>query len=396
MFTDLENEIVRILRANLSPALVPSDRIVNGPIDTPAPGQRPGVAFTASAFEIVPMEEVSPPPGVKALVEEAFGPNGDGPLTLSRPPLEPLRAVELEETPGGDRILLRERDDYTVDYVNGQVRLRQAPEGDVHVRYFTRQPLRVVSAARLRVDSRLEVWASDSDLHAITTTALGAIAANAAGMDGLLTEGRDVVDSGLASLGTRRVFFIFEGLRPIGGTQPEPTKWEINYTVGATMVLVPRDEEIGVMRYIAAGVAWDDKLAELVLSTPPPILGEPVTLIQGVGPATAAGLADRGITTVGQLAQAAPTGQAQIDSAISRAQTIRDRSHQVVRQVVQAMPDIPDVAAFLELRLADVDAGDLTAVRIPEATANEIVAALGELVAQTTVPGPRLSDLFFT
>jgi hypothetical protein len=68
----------------------------------------------------------------------------------------------------------------------------------------------------------------------------------------------------------------------------------------------------------------------------------------------------------------------------------------VVRQVVQAMPDIPDVAAFLELRLADVDAGDLTAVRIPEATANEIVAALGELVAQTTAPGPRLSDLFFT
>ena len=159
------------------------------------------------------------------------------------------------------------------------------------------------------------------------------------------------------------------------------------------MVLVPSDEQIGVVRHVAAGVAWDDKLAQRFLSTPPPVLGRPVTIVQGVGPATAAALAARGITTVGQLAQAAPTGQAQIDDAIPRARIIRDRSRDVVRRVVQAGPDIPDVSAFLSQRLADVDAGDLTAVGIPATTAGEIVAALSALLTQSTAPDLALSDL---
>jgi hypothetical protein len=404
MFTDLENEIVRILRANLSspnvnPALVPTDRIITGPIDPPTAGQFPTVAFTAGSFTVLPESEGGPPRGVKAAVAESFSPNGAGPFPLSRPPLEPLRAVEVEETPT-ERQLLRERDDYTVDYVNEQVRLRRPLAGNLHIQYFTLQPLRVVAATGLRITGKLEIWASVTageprHLDIITPIAVGALSANAAGIDGLLSTGQNVVDSGLASLGTQHVFLIFEGLRPIGGAQPEPTKWEINYNVDATLVLTPADEEIGVMRYIATGITWDDRLAEAVLAATPPILNAAVTIIQGVGAVTAAGLADLGITTVGQLAHLAPTGQPLIDAAIPRAQTARDRAHTVVRDVVQAGPAISDVAVFLNTPLADIDAGDLTAIDIPAETAAEIVAALTDLRAQLTTPTPRLSDLFF-
>ena len=178
MFTALEDEIVRILRANLSPRHVPTDRVVNGPIDTPAPAELPTVAFTVGNFQAVPDPAVGPPRGSKTLVEDAFGANGAGPFTLSRPPLQPLGAIEVEETPGGDRVLLREREDYTVDYVNRRVRLRQAPGGAVHVQYFTLQPLRVVAATRLRLACRLDAWggttAGDQHVDTIATVALGA------------------------------------------------------------------------------------------------------------------------------------------------------------------------------------------------------------------------------
>jgi hypothetical protein len=294
MFTDLENEIVRILRANLSPpnvdpALVPADRIIAGPVDPPSAEQFPTVAFTAAAFAVLPESEGGPPRGVKAAVADSFGLDGDGagPFPLSRAPLEPLAAVEVEETPGV-RQLLRERDDYTVDYVNGQVRLRRPSAGSLHVQYFTLQPLRIVSATRLRVNGKLEIWASvttDEPRHLaiITPIAVGALAANGAAIDGLLSTGQNVVDSGLASPGVQRVFLIFEGLRPVTGAQPEPTKWEVNYNVDATLVLTPVDEEIGVMRYIAAGVAWDSRLAEAVLAAAPPLLNAGVTVIHGGG-----------------------------------------------------------------------------------------------------------------
>src|SRR5215210_6964191 len=144
MFTALESEIVRILRANLSPQHVPADRVVTGPVETPPESALPTVAFTAGDFKIVPDEATSPPRGARVLTEDAFGLNGAGPFALSRPPLQPLRSVELEAAPGSTRVLLRERYDYTVDYVNGRVRLRQPPAAPLHVQYFTLQPLKVV------------------------------------------------------------------------------------------------------------------------------------------------------------------------------------------------------------------------------------------------------------
>jgi hypothetical protein len=404
MFTDLENEVVRILRANLSapnvvPELVPSDHISAGPIDPPSAGQFPTVVFTAETFAVLAESEGGPPRGVKAAVAESFSPNGAGPFALSRPPLEPLRAVEVEEAPA-ERRLLRERDDYSVDYVNGQVRLRRPPGGNLHVQYFTLQPLRFVAATRLRIAAKLEIWArvtvgEPRHLDIITPIAVGALAANAAGIDGLLSTGQNVVDSGLPSLGTHTVFLIFEGLRPQGGMQVEPTKWQVNYSVDATLVLTPAGEEIGLMRHIAVGIAWDDKLAQAVLAASPPILTAAVTILQGVGPGTAAALAELGVTTVGQLAQLAPVGQPLVDAAIPRARTVRDQARAVVGDVVHAAPNISDVGAFLNTPLADVTAGNLAAVDIPAGTAAEILAALAELRTQLTMPTPRLSDLFF-
>ena len=83
MFTALESEIVRILRANLSPGHVSANRVVAGPIDTPPASDLPTVAFTAATFKIVPDEVVSPPRGARVLTEDAFGPNGGGPFALT-------------------------------------------------------------------------------------------------------------------------------------------------------------------------------------------------------------------------------------------------------------------------------------------------------------------------
>jgi hypothetical protein len=400
MFTALENEIVRILRANLSPGHVPADRVVTGPIEPPPAAEIPTVAFAAGAFKIVPADSVSPPRGARALIQDAFGPNGAEPFALSRPPLQPLRAVESEAAPSGSRVLLRERDDYTVDYVNGRVRLREAPTGPVHVQYFTLQPLDVVYTARLRVECRFEVRGrtTPGDQHGdtIAAIALGAMAANQGAIDGLRSEPQDVIDSGLPSIGGRRVFFIFDGLTAVGGTQPEPATWQVDYTVDATMALVPAEETVGTMRQVAAGVTWDDRLAGTILGSPPPILGRPVTIVRDVGPATASALAQLGITTVGQLARAAATGQASIDNAIERARVVEDRAREIVRTIVQAAPTIPDPAPFLSQRLADVGADDLTEVGIPVTTASEVIAALGALLAQTTATDLALSDLLQT
>jgi hypothetical protein len=214
------------------------------------------------------------------------------------------RLVEVEETPGGERRLLRERDDYTVNYMNGKVHLRWAAEGNIHIQYFPMQPLRVVSATRLHINATQEIWASvtaneSSHLSMITPIAMDAIAANAARLEGLLSAAHNMVDSGLPSLGSHRVLLIFEGLQPLAGCQTEPPKWEIRYRVNATMVLTPAGAAVGIMRYAATGVTWDDRLAALVLASPPPILHDTVTIIQGVDPVTAAMLADLGVTTVG-------------------------------------------------------------------------------------------------
>ena len=112
MFTALESQIVLVLQANLSPQPVPLARIVTGPIaSAPPPQQFPTLVFTARTFRTVEDEDVTPPRGSHALVEDAFSANGSGPFGLSRPPLQPLRAVEVQPTGGGARVLLRERDD---------------------------------------------------------------------------------------------------------------------------------------------------------------------------------------------------------------------------------------------------------------------------------------------
>ena len=395
MFTTLEDEIVRILRANLSPALVPATRITNGPEDPPAAGEPPQIAFTADAFEVLPpSDDVSRPTGVKSAVEDIFTPIGDEPIELSRPPLEPLRAVEVEETPGGDHVLLRPRDDYTVNYLQGNLRFRRLPAGTVHIHYFTLQPLVVLSATRLRVDSRLEVWADAPST--IATVAAGAITANAAVIDGLVSVGEEIPDSGLTALGVRRVFFLFEALRPIAGRQEDGNNWRIDYAADVTMILTPRDEAIGLMRFIATTVTWDEQLAARVLSHPPPILDQPVTAIAGVGEATATTLGNSGVTTVGQLAQLQPSGQAAaIVSAIPRARIVRDRAKEVATQIVQAGPKIPDVAVFLDQPLTDLGVADLVTVGISASTADAIVDGLIILLDQITSPNLKLADLFF-
>jgi hypothetical protein len=398
MFTALEDQIVRVLQANMSPTPVPLASILRGPIAAPPPPEQfPTLVFTAGAFKTVDDEDVTPPRGSRTLIEDAFAANGAGPFSLTRPPLQPLRAVEVEPSGGGGRVLLRERDDYTVDYINGSLRLRLAPGGALRVQYFTRQPLVVLASSRLRIDCTLAVFATDAigvqNVNVVAATAMGAITANATSVDGLLGDGGEIRDSGLPSLGRRRLLFIFDTLRCVSGTQVAPTAWQIDYTVDATMVLVPADQQVGIMRQIAVGIAWDDQLAQRVLSTPPPILARPVSIILGIGPATQTDLASRGIASVGQLAQTSPTGVSAIDTGIIRSRVIRDQSAEVIKTLVEAQPTIPDVTTFLNLRLQQVQASDLVALQVSTATANQIVAAIQQIIGVTTEPSLRLNDL---
>lgn len=243
MFSTLENEVVRILQANLP---IPASSIVAGILDPP-PTERPWVTFTAAAFEMLPLDEASPPTGVKEAVEDSFPVDHEGPLVLSYRPLEPLRAVEVENNQH-TRVRLRERDEYTVNYLEGQLHLRQKPVGSVRVQYFTHRPLEVITGTCVRIDGRLEIWADDPG--PLTTAAVGALTANVGAFDGLVSEAENIPDSGLPSLGARRAFFLFEGLQAVGGEQTGAQAWRIDYAARATLVLTPADEEIGIMRTI--------------------------------------------------------------------------------------------------------------------------------------------------
>jgi len=396
VFGALEDEAVRILRANLSPDHLPATRVVTGPVTPPSPSDEPLIAVTAGPFRLNPDEAASPPRGSRLPVADAFPPDGTRPLSLTRAPLQPLRLVEVEDPPGS-RAILRERDDYTVDYVNGRLRLRQAVPGTLHVQYFTSEPFRVTTATRLRVDYRLDIFGTTTpgaqNVDTLAAISMGALAAHAGGFDGLRGEGDDVPDTGV---GPREVSFVFETPALVGGAQPVPTHWRIDYAVDAWMILLPIDESLGVIRHVAAGLDWDDRRVEVLLSSPSPILGRPVTIIQGVGPATAATLAERGITTVGQLANAAPIGPPAIDQAIDRAVTVRQQSRGIVRGMVAARPAIPDASEFLALRLAELDAADLAGVGIGSAAAAPILAAVADVVSATTLPALALEDLLAT
>jgi hypothetical protein len=396
VFGSLEDEIVRILQANLSPTHVPADHIIKGPAAAPAPADMPLVAVSADGFRLSPDEAASPPRASRSPVTDTFAEDGTAPLTLSRPPLQPLRSVEVEEPSAGGRVVLHERDDYIVDYVNGRVRLRQAPVGTVHVDYFTSTPFRVTSATRLRVEYHLDVFgdaAPDGQGgDTIAAVAVGSLAANAASIDGLRTEGRDVVDSGLPGV-PRQVFFVFETPLLVAGAQDGPTHWRIDYGVDAWMILLPVGEPVGVVRHVATGVAWDEHLAAMLISGVPPILARPTSIVQGVDAASAAILVGRAIRTLGQLADAEQIGPPEIDTAIGRARTIRAATGEVVSRLVAERPRIADVAAFLSLRLTDVDVGDLTEVGVQASVASEIVAATRTISEATTVGTLALSDL---
>ena len=257
MFSSLEEEVVRVLRASLSPRFVASDRVQTGLLAAPATVEPPSVVVSAFAFRLNPDEAASPPRASRSLVQQSFEPNSAGPLLLSHPPLQPLRSVELEAAPAGGRQVLNERDDFTVDYVNGRLRLRESASTTLHVSYFTAQPLRVLSATRLRVEYRVDVFGGTvpGDLHVDTIVAVAAAAlqANAGAIDGLRGSSQDVVDLGLPGSPGRKVFCVFEAPILVGGSQLLPTHWRLDYAVDAWQLAVPVDQPIGVIRHVAAG-----------------------------------------------------------------------------------------------------------------------------------------------
>ena len=396
MFSALEDELVRVLRANLSPRHVASDRITAGPATSAGAADPPQVIVTAGQVRLNPDEAAAPPRGARAAVEDVFPPDGTAPLRLSRPPLEPLRVVELDAIGGGRPAALHERDDFTVDYVNGKVRLREPAASAVRIRYATFEPFRTTTATRLRVEYRVEISGTtspgDAQVDTIAAVSLGALAANAASIDGLSSDGLDLPEAGAPGL-ARQVSFVFEAPVFVAGSQPDAGRWRLDYAVDAWMLLLPIDGRVGRMRQIAGGIAWDDRRVEMLLSSPSAILARETTILQGVGPATAEQLAARGLTTVALVADASQIGPATVDSAIERARTVRTGARAVVSGLVRARPRLADPNAFLEVRLSDLAAGDLTSVGVGAAEAAAIIAAVATVVAATTASELALGDL---
>jgi hypothetical protein len=391
VFASLETELARVVRANLSPRFVAADRVLSGPLAPPEPADPPSVVISATSFNLNPDEAASPPRATRIAVDQSFSPNGAGPLALAHPPLAPLRSVEHQGA------LLRERDDFTVDYVNARLRLREPATSTLHVSYVTSQPLRVLSATRLRVEYRVDVFGTtvSGDQHVDTVMGMvaAALQANASAIDGLRGSTQEVVDLGLPGTPGRGAFCVFEVPSVVRGTQPALTQWRLEYAVDAWLLVVPLDEPIGVMRHIAAGVAWDDQLASVLLSASPPLLGQPVTIVLGVGPATAAALAERGVSTVNELGDAPVVGPASIDTAIARARTIRDHAHAFAHDLIGARPRVADPLGFFGLRLSNLQPIDLTGAGIGGATAATLLGHATAIIDNTTSTTLTVGDI---
>ncbi len=394
MFADLEAEIVRILTANLSPGLVSTGRVIAGPVAQPTPANIPTVSFAVRGFEVVPADDqASPPREVKNPVTDTFPAAAGTTLTLSQIPLEPLRSVVVTPTIGSPRIL-RERDDYAADYVNGIVHLRLPPDGGIQVAYFTRRTLHIVGATRLRASGQLTIWADPAantgNLTQIALAAVGALLSNVANLNGFLSRTQDIGDSGLAALGVRSAFLIFETASLAIGQEVAANQWTVGLVLPAWIVLVPRDETSGVIRRIATTVSWNASQAANVIAASPTLLARSVTDVAGVDAALAATLLARGIATIADLAAARPVGPAAANLAILSARSIRGLADRVVTGVVMAQPRIDDLAAFLAQDLASVN---LAALDIAPDAIAAITADAGSLAATCSVQ-ITFGDLF--
>jgi hypothetical protein len=393
MFADLEAEVVRILKANLSPGLVAADHVVVGPIAPPNAANFPTVAFAVVSFQVVPADDqATPPREVRNPSTDTFPAATGTTLTLTQlPPAEPLRSIAVTPPTGSPQIL-RERDDYTVDYVNGIVRLRLPPEGGIKVDYFTRRSLHAVAATRLRATGRLSVWAhpAAAGMVQVSLTAVGTLLSNAANLNGFISRAENIADSGLPSIGARHAFLIFETPLLSLGQEIAASQWDVDLTMPAWLVLVPADEPTGVIRHIATSLSWDGKLAQRVLAAAPRLLGRAVTDVAGVNAALAATLAARGIATIGDLAAAQPIGPAAADTAIAHARTIRGLAEKLIGEIVLAQPRIDNLPVFRAQSLASPN---LAGLGMAPAAVTLITADAASLAAACSAP-LTFADLF--
>jgi hypothetical protein len=395
MFADLEAEVVSILKANLSPGLVAADHIVAGPIAPPAAANFPTVSFAVVSFQVIPADDQQTPPReVKNPNTDTFPAATGTTLTLTHPPpLEPLRSIVVTP-PAGSSQVLRERDDYTVDYVNGIVRLRLPPEGNVQVEYFSRRSLQVIAATRLRATGRLSVWANPAaatnGMVQVSLTAVGTLLSNAINLNGFISRAENIADSGLASIGVRQAFLIFETPLLSLGQETGASQWDVDLTFPVWIVLVPADEPTGVIRHIATSLSWDGKLAQSVLAAIPKVMGRAVTDVAGVDAGLATALAARGIATIGDLAAAQPIGPAAANAAIEQARTIRSLADKLIGEMVLAQPRIDDLPGFLAQTLAAVN---LAGLGMAPAAVTAITADAASLAAACSAP-LTFADLF--
>ena len=242
MFSSLEEEVVRVLRASLSPRFVASDRVQTGLLAAPATVEPPSVVVSAFAFRLNPDEAASPPRASRSLVQQLLEPNSAGPLLLSHPPLQPLRSVELEAEPAGGRQVLNERDDFTVDYVRAtaapRVRVDHAPRELLHraaaARAIGDSPARRVSRRCIRRHGPRR----PARRHHRRCRSRR-LAGKCGAIDGLRGSSQDVVDLGLPCLPGRKVFCVFEAPIVVGGSQLLPTHWRLDYAVDAWQLAVP-------------------------------------------------------------------------------------------------------------------------------------------------------------
>jgi hypothetical protein len=154
MFKEIEDILISLLREKL--AGIPKDNVI---VDD-WPSKPPAVRISNLKFKIQNADMAEDMDMGKVEIEERI--DGDGVKRSFRLQEKPLKnSVRVESPPG---MLLSEKDDYAVDYINGSIEFSKVPAKGKSklVRYFSQKSVMKVKSLKLKALYCFDVWGSNS------------------------------------------------------------------------------------------------------------------------------------------------------------------------------------------------------------------------------------------
>lgn len=154
MLKELEDKLLTILREKL--VEIPEENIV---VDA-KPEKLPAIILSNLDFKFENAALAEDIDGGKTQLEERF--NSDGVKTSYKLHEKPLKnSVRVESPPG---TLLAEKDDYTINYKEGSIDFRSAPQkgkNNIFVKYASQKSIMTLKSLKVKALYSIEVWGSD-------------------------------------------------------------------------------------------------------------------------------------------------------------------------------------------------------------------------------------------